>query len=87
MTARLIGIARVRELRAPLEQLEAATISVAEGIAGDVRGRKPGRQVSIVSRRVGKTPAATRMRRFPGPRGAPISLLKASTFRTEAAGG
>jgi MOSC domain-containing protein YiiM len=50
MTARLIGIARVRELRAPLEQLEAATISVANGIEGDARGRKPGRQVSILFR-------------------------------------
>lgn len=50
MTARLIGIARVRELRAPLEQLEVATVSVANGIEGDVRGRKEVRQVSIVFR-------------------------------------
>ena len=47
---RLIGIARVRELRAPLEELEAATISVTSGVDGDVRGRKPGRQVSILFR-------------------------------------
>jgi len=48
MTARLTGIARVRELRSPLEQLDAATVSAVDGIEGDARGRKPGRQVSIV---------------------------------------
>jgi len=50
MTARLIGIARVHELRAPLEELETTTISVANGIDGDVRGQKPGRQVSVLFR-------------------------------------
>src|SRR5215831_13898982 len=50
MTARLIAIARVHELRAPLEELETTTISVASGIDGDARGRKPGRQVSVLFR-------------------------------------
>ena len=50
MMGHLVGIARVRELRAPLEELEAASISVASGVDGDVRGRKPGRQVSILFR-------------------------------------
>lgn len=50
MTGRLIGIARVHELRAPLEELETAAISLENGIEGDARGRKPGRQVSILFR-------------------------------------
>ena len=50
MTARLVGIARVHELRAPLEELETTTISVERGIDGDARGKKPGRQVSILFR-------------------------------------
>ena len=50
MTGRLIGIARAVELRAPLEEVDGATITVEAGIAGDARGRKPGRQVTVLFR-------------------------------------
>ena len=50
MTGTLLGIARVTELRSPLEELPAAQISVDAGIEGDARGRKPGRQVTVLFR-------------------------------------
>ena len=50
MSGRLIGIARVSELRAPLEELREAQISVARGIEGDARGAKPRRQVTVLFR-------------------------------------
>ncbi len=50
MMGRLIGIARVRELRAQLEQLDSVTVSEEAGLDGDVRGRKLDRQVSILFR-------------------------------------
>ena len=50
MTGKLIGIARAAELRSPLEELPAASLSVESGIEGDVRGRKPGRQVTVLFR-------------------------------------
>jgi MOSC domain-containing protein YiiM len=50
MTGRLIGICRAREKMAPLELLETAEVSLAAGIAGDVRGTKPGRQVTVLFR-------------------------------------
>lgn len=50
MTGRLIGIARAAELRSPLEELPAVSVSVEAGIAGDARGRKPGRQVTVLFR-------------------------------------
>ena len=46
----LVGIARARELGAPLEELVQASISVEAGLAGDVRGRKHNRQVTVVFR-------------------------------------
>jgi MOSC domain-containing protein YiiM len=50
MTGHLVGIARVRELGAPLEEMLAASISLERGINGDARGRKNGRQVTVVFR-------------------------------------
>jgi MOSC domain-containing protein YiiM len=50
MTGRLIGIARAAELRAPLEEIDRASISVDAGIDGDARGRKPDRQVTVLFR-------------------------------------
>src|ERR1700692_443071 len=50
MSGRLIGIARVRELRAPLEELGEASVSERSGIEGDVRGVKAGRQVTMLFR-------------------------------------
>lgn len=50
MSGRLIGIARTEELRAPMEEAQTAAVSVETGIAGDARGRKPGRQVTVLFR-------------------------------------
>jgi MOSC domain-containing protein YiiM len=50
MPGRLIGICRAREKMAPLEQLDQADVTPEAGIAGDVRGRKPGRQVTVLFR-------------------------------------
>jgi MOSC domain-containing protein YiiM len=50
MTAKLIGIARTRELRAPMEELSVADVSVDRGIDGDARGIKLGRQVTVLFR-------------------------------------
>ena len=50
MTGKLIGIARAAELRSPLEEMSAASISVEAGIDGDARGRKAGRQVTVLFR-------------------------------------
>ena len=41
MTGRLIGIARARELRAPLEQMAETQVSLARGIDGDARAATP----------------------------------------------
>jgi MOSC domain-containing protein YiiM len=46
----LVGIARAPELGAPLEQLTAASISLERGIAGDARGAKYGRQITVIFR-------------------------------------
>jgi MOSC domain-containing protein YiiM len=50
MTGKLIGIARAPELRAPLEELREASVSVEAGIEGDARGRKPRRQITVLFR-------------------------------------
>ena len=50
MSGKLIGIARSAELRAPLEELAAANISIQDGVEGDARGRKPDRQVTVLFR-------------------------------------
>lgn len=50
MSGNLLGIARAAELRAPLEELAVASVSREKGIAGDVRGIKRGRQVTILFR-------------------------------------
>ncbi|MBI3677059.1 MAG: MOSC domain-containing protein [Proteobacteria bacterium] len=50
MSGKLIGIARVAELRAPLEQLDRASVTTEGGIEGDVRGRKLNRQITVLFR-------------------------------------
>jgi MOSC domain-containing protein YiiM len=50
MSGRLIGIARATEVGAPMEQLARAAISIEAGVEGDARGRKPGRQVTVLFR-------------------------------------
>lgn len=50
MAGKLAGIARASVLKAPLETLDAAEITVAGGIDGDARGSKPGRQVTVIAR-------------------------------------
>jgi MOSC domain-containing protein YiiM len=47
---RLIGIAKAREKLAPLEEMEAAPVTVKRGIEGDVRGQNTDRQVTILFR-------------------------------------
>jgi MOSC domain-containing protein YiiM len=50
MTGKLIGIAKVAELRAPLQEMNTASVSVEAGIDGDARGRKIDRQVTVLFR-------------------------------------
>jgi MOSC domain-containing protein YiiM len=50
MIGSLVGIARVRELRAPLEEMSSAAISLERGIDGDARGMKHGRQITVLFR-------------------------------------
>ena len=50
MSGNLVGIARACEIGAPLEELGAAAISVDRGIAGDARGAKRNRQVTVLFR-------------------------------------
>lgn len=50
MTGRVLAIARCREKRGPMELMEAAEVDVDAGIAGDPRGRKTGRQVTVLAR-------------------------------------
>jgi MOSC domain-containing protein YiiM len=47
---KLIGIARAAELRAPMEALAAAAVTCEHGLAGDARGHKQGRQITVVFR-------------------------------------
>jgi len=50
MSGRLIGIARAREMRAPLEELDTASIAERHGIEGDARGIKADRQITVLFR-------------------------------------
>jgi MOSC domain-containing protein YiiM len=50
MTGHLVGIARARELGAPLEEMPTASVSAERGIAGDARGAKNGRQITVLFR-------------------------------------
>jgi MOSC domain-containing protein YiiM len=50
MAGNLVGIARAHELGAPLEELPTVSISVERGVEGDARGRKSGRQVTVLFR-------------------------------------
>ena len=50
MTGKLIGIVRAEQLRAPLVEMQSATVSVDAGISGDARGRKTDRQVTVLFR-------------------------------------
>jgi MOSC domain-containing protein YiiM len=47
---RLIGIARACAKRAPLAEIREAEVDIASGLEGDVRGAKPGRQVTVLFR-------------------------------------
>jgi MOSC domain-containing protein YiiM len=47
---RLLGIARAPALRAALVEVQEADVGGAEGIQGDARGRKSGRQVTVLFR-------------------------------------
>ena len=46
----LVGIARAPIKRGPLSPLEEADIGIADGVAGDARGKRPGRHVTVVFR-------------------------------------
>lgn len=48
MMGNLVGIARARELGAPLEEMTSTSISMERGIEGDARGVKYGRQVTVL---------------------------------------
>jgi len=50
MSGKLIGIARKAKLRAPLEEIDVARVSVELGIEGDKRGAMKKRQVSILAK-------------------------------------
>ena len=50
MSGRIVGIARRGASRVPMEELEAATISVDSGVNGDLRGQAGERQVTILTR-------------------------------------
>ena len=50
MTGKLVGIAKAREMRVPLEQMQSARVSVDAGIEGDARGAKLDRQVTVLFR-------------------------------------
>lgn len=50
MTGRLTGIARTHERLGPMEEIAQASVSVEAGIDGDVRGTKPGRQITVLFR-------------------------------------
>jgi MOSC domain-containing protein YiiM len=48
--ASLVGIARAPNRRAALEELSYVEIGLRTGLAGDARGRTPGRQVTVLFR-------------------------------------
>ena len=50
MTGKLVGIAKAKELRVPLEEMQSAHVSVEAGIEGDARGIKLDRQVTVLFR-------------------------------------
>jgi MOSC domain-containing protein YiiM len=50
VSGQLIGIARTPELRAAMEQLDRASVTIERGIEGDARGRKLNRQVTLLFR-------------------------------------
>jgi hypothetical protein len=62
----LLGIARAVKKRARIAELEEAEVRLADGLAGDVRGATPGRQVTVLFREGWRTPAAPLASRFPG---------------------
>jgi MOSC domain-containing protein YiiM len=46
----LLAIARAPVKRGPLTPLSEAEIAIADGVSGDARGKRPGRQVTVVFR-------------------------------------
>jgi MOSC domain-containing protein YiiM len=47
--ARLVAIARRPRRFAPMEEVGEVAVTGAEGVAGDARGRSPGRQVTVLA--------------------------------------
>lgn len=50
MTGKLIGIAKRETVRAPMEELRRAAVSVDRGVEGDARGVVPDRNVTLIFR-------------------------------------
>jgi len=50
MTGKVLGIARRAKSRAPMELIEAATVSLEAGVEGDSRGKPDARQVTVLTR-------------------------------------
>ena len=50
MTGKLIGIAKREKVRAPMEELRRAAVSVDRGVEGDARGVVPDRNVTLIFR-------------------------------------
>ena len=46
----LLGIAIASKKRAPMSQIDSAAVGIPDGIQGDVRGKTPGRQITILFR-------------------------------------
>ena len=46
--SKLIGIARTPKILAPMEEIDTAEITIERGIAGDARGKKRNRQISVL---------------------------------------
>jgi MOSC domain-containing protein YiiM len=46
----LLAIARAPVKRGPLMELAEASVNIADGVDGDARGKRPGRQVTVVFR-------------------------------------
>ncbi len=50
MTGKVLAIARRAKHRAPMELIDAATVSVEAGVEGDARGSLRGRQVTVLTK-------------------------------------
>jgi MOSC domain-containing protein YiiM len=50
MSGKVLGLARRAKSRAPMETMDAASVTVAAGIEGDSRGKPDARQVTVLTR-------------------------------------